>query len=64
MTIETVVVVEKGTEYKSGIGYTGPVLQRLGFPEGPYTPGVAKILIRQSRSADSTIRLETRNYVA
>jgi calcineurin-like phosphoesterase len=60
--IETVVVVEKGTKYESGVGYTGAVLSRLGFPEGPYTPKIAKIFVSQARSVDSTLKFEIKPY--
>jgi len=48
--LENFVVVRERDNYKSGIGYTGPLLRELGFPEGPYIHGTAKILINQLRS--------------
>ena len=48
--LENSVVVYEKENYKGGNGYKGPLLRDLGFPEGPYTPGVAKILVRQLKS--------------
>lgn len=48
--LENSVVVHEKENYKEGNGYKGPLLRELGFPEGPYTPGVAKILVRQLKS--------------
>lgn len=48
--LENFVVVRERDNYKSGIWYTGPLLRELGFPEGPYIHGTAKILINQLRS--------------
>jgi len=48
--LENFVVVRERDNYKRGIGYTGPLLRELGFPEGPYIHGTAKILINQLRS--------------
>jgi len=63
MTIETHVVVLEGEDYVSGPGYNGPVLKELGFPEGPYLQGIAKIFIRQARKADPSKRFKIVEYI-
>ena len=59
---ESKVLVEKGTTYEGGDGYSGKMLNRLGFPPGPYTPAVARILLLQARAVDSSLELEIRDY--
>jgi hypothetical protein len=46
------VAVEKGKEYKGGVGYTGPILKELGFPIGPWSPAGAKTFVRQAKDVD------------
>lgn len=62
MAIETHVVVLDNEEYKGGEGYRGPILKELGFPEGPYVHGVAKIFVRQAKKADSSKRFKIVEY--
>ena len=61
--IETYVVVEKGSVYTGGKGYTGYVLRELGFPEGPYILGTAKILVRQAATVNSKLKLVITKYI-
>ena len=63
MAIETHVVVLENEGYVSGPGYNGPILKELGFPEGPYLQGIAKIFVRQARKVDSTKRFKIMEYV-
>jgi len=51
--LEQFVVIRERDNYKSGAGYSGPFLRQLGFPEGPYIQGTAKILVNQLRSISS-----------
>lgn len=60
--LENFVVVLEGTEYKGGIGYEGPLLRELGFPEGPYLKGVAKILINQLKSLNPKAKFVIKEY--
>jgi hypothetical protein len=61
--LEKFVVVRERDNYTEGKGYTGPLLRELGFPEGPYIQGTAKILIRQLKSI-SQERFKVVDYVA
>ena len=61
--LEKFVVVRERDNYKGGIGYTGPLLRELGFPEGPYIQGTAKILVNQLRSISSE-KFKIVDYVA
>lgn len=61
--LEKFVVVRDRDTYQSGIGYTGPLLRQLGFPEGPYIKGTAKILVNQLKSL-TTERFKIVDYVA
>ena len=61
--MENFVVVPYNEEYKGGIGYTGPILQALQFPEGPYTKKVAEIFVRQAKSENSKLRFKIVEYV-
>ncbi len=63
MTIETHVVVLQEETYKAGSGYSGPILKSLGFPEGPYLEGIAKLFVRQARSVDKNKRFKVLKYV-
>lgn len=63
MALETHVVVLEEENYKNGNGYRGPILKELGFPEGPYLPGIAKIFINQARRVDKTKRFVIKEYV-
>jgi hypothetical protein len=60
--LENFVVVPEGEEYAKGNGYKGPLLRELGFPEGPYTQGVAKILIRQLASLNPKAKFKIVEY--
>jgi len=60
--LEKFVVVQEGQVYKGGNGYKGPLLQELGFPEGPYIQGVAKILIRQLSSLTPKLKFKIMEY--
>jgi hypothetical protein len=60
--IETSVVIRDGETYNGGNGYNGPLLRELGFPEGPYTKGVAKILIRQLGSLTPKLKFKIVDY--
>lgn len=60
--IETSVVIRDGEKYSGGNGYNGPLLRELGFPEGPYTKGVAKILIRQLASLTPKLKFKIVDY--
>ena len=64
MSIETHVVVLQEEAYNKGTGYRGPIMKSLGFPEGPYVEGVAKLFVRQARSVDKTKRFKVVKYVA
>jgi len=64
MSIETHVVVLADEEYTGGPGYKGPILKTLGFPEGPYLPGVAKIFVRQAKKVDSSKKFKIVEYIA
>jgi hypothetical protein len=59
---ENFVVVPEGQEYIGGNGYKGPLLRELGFPEGPYIQGVAKILIRQMASLNPRAKFKIVEY--
>ncbi len=61
--LEKFVVVRDRDNYKSGAGYSGPLLRQLGFPEGPYIHGTAKILVNQLRSISSE-KFKIVDYVA
>ena len=63
MSIETRVVVPQEETYKSGVGYRGPILRTLGFPEGPYTERTAQTFVQQARSVDSKKRFKIVAYV-
>lgn len=60
--LEDTVVILKGEDYSGGPGYNGPILWQLGFPAGPYLPGVARIFIRQAKKQDPSVEFETRPY--
>ena len=59
---ENFVVVQEGQPYTGGVGYKGPLLRELGFPEGPYIQGVAKILIRQLASLNPRAKFKIVEY--
>ena len=61
--IETHVVVPVTANYKAGPGYRGPLLRSLGFPEGPYIFGVAKLFVRQAAKLDPTVKFKIVEYV-
>lgn len=58
MAIETHVVVLEDEIYTGGVGYRGPVLKELGFPEGPYIFGVAKLFVNQAKRAKTKARFK------
>lgn len=58
MKKERFVVIPADSHYEGGVGYTGPILTALGFPEGPYLEGVAKIFVRQARSVDPKMKFK------
>lgn len=62
--LETHVVVKEEEQYTGGVGYKGPILRELGFPEGPYILGVAKLFVRQAQSVNSKARFKIVEYKA
>jgi hypothetical protein len=63
MSIETHVVVLADEVYTGGVGYRGPVLKELGFPEGPYILGVAKIFVNQAKRSKTKADFKIVEYI-
>lgn len=62
-TVETKVVVPVNRPYKGGKGYRGPELRALQYPTGPYTPKVARILVRQLSEVNPRLRVKIVDYI-
>lgn len=61
--VQEYVAVEAGKEYKGGVGYRGPILEKLGFPVGPWGPAGVKIFIRQAKTVDSKKVFRIEKYI-
>ena len=58
------VVVEANKAYEGGLGYQGPLIKKLGFPEAPYGPAGAKIFVRQAAKLNPNKKFRIEEYRA